>query len=604
MRQPCLVDPQPFFSAAQLARETLTYSLMIGGDAVPDRRLSIVADDDQVYTDYVESSIDPGNKLFVIAFFICFGSILGLPLFVKLGRWLEKCTKKNGVVDESGHDEHDEGRAFVARTSEDGVGLQPSESGDSNPTFLQRVLNHAVIKRRRRGAGAHAGEGAAVSRGLVREARASVYRHIQEDAAGLHQQEYTTEEDGAARLRRLGALMKEDAAGLDRQGTHVDIDGEGTVEVSLVNAGRRSLVENEDNDAQTPPSPEPTVESENKQHGIIRGQDDDLPPPTSTGRARESLLFMWKILKYDNETQRIVRLAVPFTISALIETTSDLVILIIISQYLGTDAMVAYAMVDVIVGISAEFMKGFIEAISSLGSMAFGAGNYELAGQYLQTSCILYAACEIPMAAVWRASIAKILLLMGFEGEVAVLAEDFVLVMVAMNIMAGLNECIADFLEVIELELYANIMGCAQTLVELGLVAVFAIKMDATLVILGLVMLVNEAFFFMLNIVVPNQMGWLSDFEVGIFGRCSLKNKSAVRELVKVAIPLAFGSLLAYAEWVRSSISFFLLPRSFTACSLAFTLVQEVLTIFAAALGPAEAVRVPRHMINYSSALC
>lgn len=59
-------------------------------------------------------------------------------------------------------------------------------------------------------------------------------------------------------------------------------------------------------------------------------------------------------------------------------------------------------------------------------------------------------------------------------------------------------------------------------------------------------------------------MGWLSDFEVGLFGRCSFKNKRAVSTLVKVAIPLAFGSLLAYAEW-------------------------EVLTIFAVALGPAEA---------------
>ena len=48
--------------------------------------------------------------------------------------------------------------------------------------------------------------------------------------------------------------------------------------------------------------------------------------------------------------------------------------------------MIAFAMVKVIVGISASFMGGWVEAISSLGSMAYGAGNCELVGQYVQVS--------------------------------------------------------------------------------------------------------------------------------------------------------------------------------------------------------------------------
>ncbi len=49
-------------------------------------------------------------------------------------------------------------------------------------------------------------------------------------------------------------------------------------------------------------------------------------------------------MRYDYETMRIMQLAVPFTCSALMETVGDLVILALVAQYLGTDAMIAYTM--------------------------------------------------------------------------------------------------------------------------------------------------------------------------------------------------------------------------------------------------------------------
>lgn len=45
------------------------------------------------------------------------------------------------------------------------------------------------------------------------------------------------------------------------------------------------------------------------------------------------------IAKYDHETERILRLAVPFTISALIGTISEIIVLAIISHHLSTNAM-------------------------------------------------------------------------------------------------------------------------------------------------------------------------------------------------------------------------------------------------------------------------
>ena len=222
-------------------------------------------------------------------------------------------------------------------------------------------------------------------------------------------------------------------------------------------------------------------------------------------------------------------------------------------------------MTGIITGIGSEFTGGWIEAISSLGSMAFGAGNYELAGQFVQTSWLGYAMCQIPMSIIWAAAISPILLLMGFEETVAELAKEYVLVDVAIKMMEGLNEGMLDFLEVIEHERYANVMNCTCFAVQAGTVALVAIySPNATLVIVGLVMLVNQALFFFLNVQIPNKMGWLQDFEVGLFGKFSCRNIPMVKQMFHVALPLAFGNLLAYAEW-------------------------EVLTIFAAILGPAEA---------------
>ena len=59
----------------------------------------------------------------------------------------------------------------------------------------------------------------------------------------------------------------------------------------------------------------------------------------SVGCLRKHARFLWTIVQYDNETKRILRLAIPFTCSAMAETISDLVILALISLYLGTDNM-------------------------------------------------------------------------------------------------------------------------------------------------------------------------------------------------------------------------------------------------------------------------
>ncbi|KAL3796179.1 hypothetical protein ACHAW5_005668 [Stephanodiscus triporus] len=286
--------------------------------------------------------------------------------------------------------------------------------------------------------------------------------------------------------------------------------------------------------------------------------------PGSAGFLCTWFLSFWPIANFDNEMNRILRLAIPFTFSAVAHTGSELAVLAIISHTLGTDDMVAYAMVGSIISVSSSFMGGWVEAISSLGSMAYGARNYKLTGHYLQISCVAYTLCEIPIAFVWFHYMGKILLLMGFDESVAIIGKNYVWVGVLITMMSKLNMGVMEFLAVIEKEAYANIMYCISCFLGVGLVAPVAIMMDTRLEEVGLILLLNQALLFALNVLIPAKMGWLKDFEGGLFKELSFESLSVANEVFQVALPLAFGNLLANAEW-------------------------EALTILAAILGPAEA---------------
>jgi Na+-driven multidrug efflux pump len=243
-----------------------------------------------------------------------------------------------------------------------------------------------------------------------------------------------------------------------------------------------------------------------------------------------------------------------------------MVILAIISHYMGTDEVVAYCMVYLMVGVTSSFMGSWVDAISSLGSMAYGAKNYDLLAQYLKVSCLAYTVCEIPCAITWYCIMDKVLLLMQFNDTIATLGKEYVWVAMSTNIVSYWNSGIMEFLEVIGHATYCSAMYIIFCFIEAGLLVAFALLMERiSLVHFGLVMLFASSLLFALNIVIPAKIGWLRDYEDGLLSMMPFKKMlSVAKSIFKVALPLAFGNLLSYAEW-------------------------EILTVLAAMLGPAEA---------------
>jgi Na+-driven multidrug efflux pump len=293
--------------------------------------------------------------------------------------------------------------------------------------------------------------------------------------------------------------------------------------------------------------------------------DDNNNDNDNQGTIRSLIQYIIKLAKYDNESQRILHLAIPFMTNSFMKTLADLILLAIVSQSLGTDSMIAYAMVEVVVGVSSSFMMGWIETINSLGAMAQGAGNYELVGKHIQIAILAYVICQVSTAFIWGFSMHSIMLLFGFDENTANISKGYVWVYIADRIMFGIFQAFIDFLGLIDRERLGMVFSCFCNLSKVALVAIeLKIKEDTTLTIVGLTVLANTCLYVCLTITISSRKQLTRPYEYGLIGELSFRNRAVVNALVKTGLPLAVGGLLAYAEW-------------------------EILTIFAAVLGPAEA---------------
>jgi len=521
-------------------------SLLKGGGGIlidhNERNLLALTDDEEVYDDYIATTVDSGWMFFVIAVVISIASVVFLPLNIKLGKYLSSKLEAKKNARRSGRGTSEDNH-HLSITNGASLAIEPYYSASSAAatpprTIWQRIqaahsniflciADYLIYRWGKNGRRRQHGRRERNARAREREARVSMMRIVAEEAV---------------------------AAGRNGSSEHPFVDGEGGIELSV----RRVTVA-------TSSRPVPSDGVNHSQIELYQGGGNNkLSSSSCSSSIQKAFKFLMSIIRYDKETGRLLQLAIPFTFTAIVFTVADLIVLGFVSQYLGTDAMVAYALVDLTVGTTTELFGGFIEAVSSLGSMAYGADNYFAVGQYVQLAIVCYVLCQIPCFIVWGKFMQEIILLFGFDEIAAEMASKFVWVVMPLDIIEGIHESILDFLEVVEHEAYANILACIAAVTEVVLIWVGLHFYDADLVFIGLISLGNSAFFLVLNVMFCIGFGWLEKYENGLIRSLALRNRPLLKEFLKTSAPLAVGSMLAYAEW-------------------------ELLTVFAAVLGPAEA---------------
>eukprot|EP00978_Attheya_sp_CCMP212_P044549 scaffold314083_cov51-Attheya_sp.AAC.1 len=304
---------------------------------------------------------------------------------------------------------------------------------------------------------------------------------------------------------------------------------------------------------------------------IKHGKNSNLvqSSPQERGEADDKSMFaeavdsLISLAEYDKETKRILRLSLPFTLMAIVEAVLDNVRLIVVGHYMGTDALAAFSVTDVILDLSGEFLNGIIDCHATLCSQAHGAGNNHLAGQYIQILVVLFTVCYIPFIIMWSFLVYHVLIWWDFSEEIAEMGQAYARIAVIGLVVEGWGEAYHGLLEVMDYETYVMFVGIGESVVGAVTICIAVIYMDAQLTTIALIDIVLGIVFLIFNVTFTVQKGWMRPYMEGMFGSIAFKNKQAVRTVAKVALPLCVGTLLASGEW-------------------------EVLTILAGFMGPAE----------------
>ena len=299
----------------------------------------------------------------------------------------------------------------------------------------------------------------------------------------------------------------------------------------------------------------------------------------------------------DNEIKRIIRLAIPFTLSTVSEAFFDAVIVAVLSRFLGTNAVTAYVLVELLLGLSDELIGGIIDAEGTICAHAFGAGNNFLAGQYVQISLLFYVIVSIPFLLMWAYVMGDTLRILGFNEDIQTIGAEYTRVVIFNYLIDGVAEAFGALLDITGHEYFGLFLDIVHNVVNLGAVLALVILVpDARLVTVGFIQLVIGAAFLVIMLSWAIFKGWYSAFWGGMLGSFAFCNFQAVKNVFLTALPLSVGSFLEYGEWeLLTFFTAYLGPAEVATWALLGT-VWELFEASTEGIGEAAAVRVAYHL--------
>jgi multidrug resistance protein, MATE family len=308
------------------------------------------------------------------------------------------------------------------------------------------------------------------------------------------------------------------------------------------------------------------------------------------------------IVAFDRESKKILKLAIPHSVGAVAKTSFANLCLILISQKIGTKPVAAYALVQVLAGLTDGVLQGPIYACTATCSQAVGAGNTILAGKFIQLSLLMYGICYVPVIYFWYTYMYEIILWLEW-GDVttAILAQDFIRVYVWAYLLGGISLSLWQLLEITNHAIFGTMImifwGLSNVIaIAILTTVIFPNGNGASLVHVAYIYNGTSLLFIIGTIMIAHCKGWLAPFLPGLIGQASFTDPQAVSSLLKQAVPLALGSLLSNAEWaVLTFFASHLGPAEVAAWALLGSL-WEVFYASTAGIGDAAEIRLAYHL--------
>jgi hypothetical protein len=223
------------------------------------------------------------------------------------------------------------------------------------------------------------------------------------------------------------------------------------------------------------------------------------------------------IAHFDIETKRLLQLCWPMTLEASINALFELISAGIIANYLGTDALTAYVVTGLLIGLTDTFLTGPSGALHTVCGHAIGGGNYTLAGQYVQIAAVLYLLLGVPTLGVWYFWIGDVVRLMNLE-RVADMVSNYTKITVWHYLLSGLFDGCFALLDITGHVTVVAVYGIIEGLANVILLWLMCEYYEGfNLYLLGVIQLILGVTFFVLFTLLVVDQGWLSSFAHGMF---------------------------------------------------------------------------------------
>ena len=274
---------------------------------------------------------------------------------------------------------------------------------------------------------------------------------------------------------------------------------------------------------------------------------------------------IFKLLSFDDEMKKILKLAAPYTSLTVVSSIFSLLEVGVIGRLLGTSDLSAYFVVKYIIELATIFLYGIMQALHVTCCQAIGAENLKLAGQYVQLSVWIHQIYCIPLMILFWNRFDEIVLRLGFDEEIAESARLYANYAMLYQAISVYHYAILQLLDVTDRENYSAILNSLQSALSfIGVLIFVNIHDGAQLWMLGVVSILMMVCFSLINIIIVIWKGWLEGFWSGLVGSNPLSMSwDNLKAFLSQALPLSIGYVIEYGEW-------------------------EVLFIFAAIIGPAE----------------
>lgn len=224
------------------------------------------------------------------------------------------------------------------------------------------------------------------------------------------------------------------------------------------------------------------------------------------------------LAEYDHEMKRIVKLCVPFSITALLGGIVESAIVALISQFIGTKAVAAFTMVHLILGLTGEFLSGILGSEATLCSHAVGVGNSNLAGQYVQICTLVFSVLMIPNIVLWMFFVDDVIVLFGFSEDLALLGLEYARIYLFHQWLIGFQLAYSGLLNVIGYENFSTTMVVLEGIASVVGTVLLVLFRETTLPEVALVHLAVGVVFFFLTVCISICHGRMGKYLSGMVG--------------------------------------------------------------------------------------